>query len=181
MCFSHIDGCTSISLQEILKAREVRAQRQKELCQNYMLPLLSVTLNIVGCYKQFPLAQKTFDLALRLVFEHMQQDNISIEHMQTYAAYTGSEAFFVLHGDVYHIKSLLVRIEENLAIARLFDLDLLDAKGNKIGRTELGLPPRSCLLCQNPAHICARSRAHSIEDVFAHSLRLMEEHFQKHC
>ena len=49
------------------------------------------------------------------------------------------------------------------ALGRLLDIDVIAPDGGKISRTEIGLPARRCLLCGNPAPVCARSRAHSAD------------------
>jgi len=57
-------------------------------------------------------------------------------------------------------KGELVAIEERLDGGRLLDLDVYDREGRQIGRRDLGLPPRECLLCRAPAVDCARVERH---------------------
>ncbi len=59
------------------------------------------------------------------------------------------------------IKGLLEDVEESFPAARLFDFDVLDSNGEKFSRKV----PRCCLLCNEPAHACARSRAHGLGEV----------------
>ena len=58
---------------------------------------------------------------------------------------------------------LAVELEDIDPIGRLYDMDVLDTDGKKISREDMGLPRRKCLLCENDAAVCARSRAHSLE------------------
>ena len=43
--------------------------------------------------------------------------------------------------------------------------DVLEKENTKISRNDLGFPERKCLLCDNPACQCGRSRKHSIEEL----------------
>ncbi len=56
-------------------------------------------------------------------------------------------------------------IKKEPSLGRLFDLDVIRPDGTQVGRTELGLPQRLCLLCGNPAKDCARSRRHTVAEL----------------
>lgn len=57
-------------------------------------------------------------------------------------------------------KSTAVLLENAVPAARLLDIDVYDSGGNQIGRRELGLPPRPCLLCAEAAADCIRLARH---------------------
>lgn len=61
------------------------------------------------------------------------------------------------------VKRPLVGLEESRPGGRLWDLDVHDGE-HLLSRTSLGLPPRRRLVCDGPAHACARSRAHDASD-----------------
>ena len=61
------------------------------------------------------------------------------------------------------IKKLMTTMEETHILGRLFDIDVLDANGQKLSRDM----PRRCLLCDKQAQICARSRRHSVSELTA--------------
>ena len=44
------------------------------------------------------------------------------------------------------------------------DIDVITADG-PVDRASVGLEPRRCLLCSNPARYCMRARTHSVEDL----------------
>ena len=52
--------------------------------------------------------------------------------------------------------------------------DVLRADGTKVSREELGFAPRCCLLCGQPAHVCSRSRAHSVAELTEEITRILE-------
>ena len=52
-------------------------------------------------------------------------------------------------------------IEAENPSARLLDLDVYRPDGSQVDRAGLGLPPRSCLICAEPARECILLRRHS--------------------
>ena len=167
-------------LEEILRAREERQHRQQRLLRRYRRPLISLSLNIAGALKQFPLAQKTYAEASRMMHRHLERMGACVIGAEEVHARSGSEGCLAVDGrDATSLKRGMVALEESRPVARLFDLDVLDADGRHLSRKDLGLPPRRCLLCDAAAAGCARSRAHALEEVRRHTLRLMERHFQE--
>ncbi len=63
------------------------------------------------------------------------------------------------------VKRLCIRIETQRPAARLVDLDVYDSSGNPVDRASLGLPPRRCLVCDQPAADCQRLQRHSPEKI----------------
>lgn len=59
----YLDG-KSVSLSQLLEARERRVLVQQKLLQDYSLTVISFTLNIVGSIKTFPLALQAFEEGL---------------------------------------------------------------------------------------------------------------------
>ncbi|QTF93492.1 citrate lyase holo-[acyl-carrier protein] synthase [Halomonas sp. BM-2019] len=66
------------------------------------------------------------------------------------------------------VKHLCLAIETREPAARLLDLDVYDGSGARIGRADLGLAPRRCLLCEQPASDCIRLRRHAMTAILAH-------------
>ena len=54
-------------------------------------------------------------------------------------------------------------------------MDVIRPDGSKVGREELGLEERKCLLCGQPARVCARSRAHSVGLLQQRTEEILEE------
>ena len=71
-------------------------------------------------------------------------------------------------------------IEDGGGLGRLFDIDVLDAGGKKLSREDLGLPPRKCLLCEQPAHACARSRTHTVMELTEQIESILRKEFSHH-
>jgi len=79
----------------------------------------------------------------------------------------GHFALRVLDADPLAIKRLCISIEESHPAARLLDLDVYASETVQIGRSSLGLPARRCLVCDQPAVDCMRTRRHAIDEVIA--------------
>lgn len=155
------------TLQEILNARENRVQKQKKLLHRHQKPLLCFTMNIPGPEKY------NRDISLGFsVGNWLLQDALSGEkclHRELCFENTGCEAYYVVDMPPNKLKQLAIDIEETHLIGRLFDMDVMDPEGKKISRDSLGLPRRKCLLCENDAYLCARSRTHSLDRLQDHT------------
>ena len=80
---------------------------------------------------------------------------------------TGYEAFYSVDANPDFIKELMVSLEDQDRLGRLFDIDVLRPDGSKVSREDMGSAPRTCLLCGQPAHVCSRSRRHSVAELTA--------------
>ena len=84
---------------------------------------------------------------------------------------TGPEALYVVEAHARELKQALVALEESHPLGRLWDIDVIDPDAGPVARASLGLPARRCLVCEEPAHACARSRRHPLDEV----LQFIEE------
>lgn len=75
--------------------------------------------------------------------------------------------------DPFDVKRIAVALEESHPAGRLVDLDVYDASGEQIGRRELGLSARACLLCNQPAVDCMRLKSHVQDEVIARAYELL--------
>ena len=162
-----------ITLQQILAARECRADRQRALLGQYGLPLICFTMNIAGPEKCSDLVKWGFELGNKWLLA--QLSDLKVIHKELHTEPTGCEGYYVVDTTATELKRRTVQVEDYAPVARLFDMDVLDTDGSKLERTALGFPGRKCLLCDNPAHICSRSRAHSVEALQAQTNRLLQE------
>ena len=152
-----------VSLQEILTAREKRVQRQKQLLETYNKPLLCFTMNIPGPIKLDRDISIGFHVGMWMLRDALPPKPVL--HKEHHILSTGCESYYVVDMPALELKKLAVDLEETDPIGRLFDMDVLDADGKKLSRGELNLPRRTCLLCDNDTAVCARSRAHSLEEL----------------
>ena len=59
----------NITLEDILRARDARADAQRRLLRTYRLPLVSFTMNIAGPVKSSPLIALAFDTGLEALYD----------------------------------------------------------------------------------------------------------------
>lgn len=167
----------NVELDEMLVARENRANIQNQLINNFNLPLVSFTLNIVGPIKVFPLTIATFEEGVKLIQNQCFSYNIEVVHYTEIKNKTGYEAYFVVNAEPKIVKKCLCKLEELISLGRIFDIDVINRNGLKISRTETGLPERKCLICDKNAFVCSRSRAHSIEVLLKKECEIITEYF----
>lgn len=151
-----------VTLQNILDAREARAIRQKELLAEYQKPIVSFTMNIPGPIKLDRDVAIGFFVGCRLLRDALAG---KLLYTEEHRKETGCEAFFVVDLPARQLKELTVDLEDSDSVGRLFDMDVLDIDGCAISREDLGYPRRGCLICMEDAAVCARSRAHSLQEL----------------
>lgn len=149
----------------MLTARERRAETQQKLLNKYQQPLISFTLNIPGPIKVFPGVPEAFEEGCRRVETLLVREQLPIAEQLETRTKTGCEKLYSVAASAAALKAHMVSLEEQDVLGRLFDIDVLDANGRQMGRTDIGAAPRRCLICEAPAHACARSRQHSVEEL----------------
>lgn len=156
-----------VSLLEMMNARELRCQHQKHLLQKYKVPLICLTLNIPGSVKLIPGVPEAFETGRRRIEKCLEKHLVPAVHLDTIKEKTGYEAFYSVDASPEFIKERMIALEDLDALGRLFDIDVLRPDGTKVSREELGFAARRCLICDQPAHACSRSRAHNVDELIA--------------
>ena len=72
----------------------------------------------------------------------------------------GQYAAFSTAGDPASAKLAAIELEESIPAGRLLDIDVYLPDLRPLDRVTLGLPPRRCLVCAEPAVDCIRVRRH---------------------
>ncbi len=164
----------SVTVSEMAERREERAAQQHAL-----LNLLGgegcvvcLNLNIAGPVKRSGLADHAFFAAVRDIRDALFGENCAKLVKSVFVnRKTGIEALFAVRGDAEKIKIRCMGIEEASPAGRLLDIDVIAPDGTKIGRNA----PRKCLICGENASVCARSRAHSVEELRETTERILGE------
>ncbi len=165
-------GCP-VSVADMMRAREQRAAAQQRLIRAHGAPLVCLTMNIAGPVKSTDEIERAFDNALEEIEAQLMREGYVRAREQT-RAFTGPEAFWVVAGmDVQMLKRLMCEVEDATPIGRLLDADVIGLDGEKLSRSDVGLPGRRCLLCEQEAPVCARSRAHSADALFDRALEII--------
>lgn len=161
-------------IEQILDAREKRAEKQRELINIYQNTLISFTLNIPGAEKRNPTFSKIHKKGIELLVEELIKQNIKLLCKTVQISADGDEAFLVVDADPWIIKRITTSIEENHKLGRLFDIDVINKNGEQVSRSGIGLHSRRCLLCNNSAKECGRSRSHSVSELLAKIYELID-------
>ena len=167
-----------VTVPDMMQAREARFFMQQTMLARYPgAALVCLTMNVAGPVKMTPEIERAFVWGMENIRAVLAGGKVLFEadiHEKT-----GPEAVFVFSGDVLEVKRRLCLLEDGCAMGRLMDIDVIRPDGTKIARTEIGLPPRKCLLCGEDAPVCARSRAHTVSELFARTHQIIGEHFEE--
>lgn len=146
---------------ELLAARD----RRQALLEQYLaagLPAtVTVALNLPGDEKSPAGAERLFTRTLRGLIRVLP----GLVNLQTSADPLGPFGIMGVELEAAMVKELCVALEEGHPCARLVDIDVHGRNGATVGRAALGLPPRRCLICDQPAFECIRIRRHPNEQV----------------
>ena len=155
---------------EFLAARDAR-QRELDRVLAMAAPAGAVLLigaNVHGAHKQRPgLAHLT----------HAALEALTTE-LDLSPAVSGFDLLGPYHlatcaGSPERAKEAAVALEAAQAAGRILDVDVFRADGTQLGRAQLGLPARPCLLCPEPAADCARLGRHDQDALLAEVDRLI--------
>lgn len=158
-----------VELPQMLEARERRVLRQRELLAEHRLPMISFTMNIAGPVKNSPSIRRGFRLGRELLFGQLARIKAPVKYPEEIDADTGCEGYYLVDAAPDLLKAVTCDIEDHTDLGRLFDLDVLTPDGVKLDR----MTPRRCLICGRPAKECARSRAHTVEELQRHTHDLL--------
>jgi holo-ACP synthase CitX len=167
------------SLQEILANKEARAKHQEVLRLRYGWPILSLSINMPGASKQNSASKTIFETLRDALHVRIEQEGWNFKDESIKDSITGPEMMLAVQCDGISLKHLTCELEETHPLGRFGDIDVISPDGGLISRKSLGYPSRLCYLCNNDAKICARSQAHSVEDLhhFIH-LKITEFHHE---
>lgn len=151
----------SVTLTDVLAAKEKRRQRQDELRSKTGANIISITINMPGPVKDRPVLRALRDYAVQAISSELDV----IQELKVNAA-TGPEALLAVAGDAVRLKALAVKIEEDQPFGRLLDMDVFSSTGELISRCREGRQ-RPCLVCGRPAVECMRERRHNLDELTA--------------
>lgn len=152
-----------------LAAREQRQAALSLALSEGAQALLFLSLNIPGVDKTPPGATALFTWALRemlAVCPPFSVREVSRDALGDYAIVASGRRPETL-------KRLAVALETAHPAARLIDIDVYDPQGMQLGRRELGLATRPCLLCEEAAVDCIRVKRHPLNEVMARTHELL--------
>lgn len=152
-----------VTIEDMMYCRERRASIQQTYRDTYHCAVISFCMNIPGPVKTNDAIRKAFTIGCSEIFKVLSAQKKSILTQSIFHDKTGDELLLCVDADAAFLKNLMCNIEENHPLGRLYDIDVIDKTGTKLSRPSY----RKCILCDCQAQECARSRKHSIDELFS--------------
>ncbi len=166
-----------VTLDLLLASRDARWQHQQELLRQHPdLTLVCLTVVMPGKVKRNDQSLIVAHAALEVLKAEFGREIAFIEERDLP---TGFEAFLLCTAELYDAKRRVCHIEETHPLGRLFDLDVIRPDGTPVSRTEIGLPQRKCIICDNEARYCMRNHTHSQEELQSHITNLIDDYVHR--
>jgi holo-ACP synthase len=171
------DIAVDVTLDQLLAAKERRAARQREWIGRYGRPLISLTLVTPGPVKDSAPYRQLMAEAINVCEGMLTGRGWPVAARQAFWLPTGPEAFWAVGHGAGEIKAATVALEQEHPLGRLWDMDVISVHDGIIGRNFLSQAGRRCLVCDQPAHACGRSRRHPLPQLTARIKDLLEAYF----
>lgn len=153
----------------LLAARDRRQGLLENLFPSPYPTILMLSLNLPGEHKTGERAERLFAFGERGLTGTLPAV-VSVRGSDA----LGPFALYCSSLEPREAKRLAVALESGHPAGRLLDLDIFDALGRPVDRASLGLPPRTCLLCPEPAVACIRAGRHGDGELQAQVQRLID-------
>lgn len=160
-----------VNLIDMLNCRERRNSLQNQLISKHQQPLLSFCMNIPGEVKTNEAIKRAFDLGQIDILKALINQRMRVLEIVEVNEKTGDELLLSVAADACELKELAMNIEETHRFGRLFDIDILNASGVKLSRSNY----RTCFVCDEQAQVCGRNRTHKLEDVLKVIVAILED------
>lgn len=177
-----------MTLEQLLASRDERVAHQAQLLGDYPgKTLLCLTVMLPGPVKRSAMSLKIASAAVEAAREAFSSVYEELRDLET-----GYEGFFLADVEPSLAKRRAVELEETHPLGRLFDLDVILLKNSPdlrtsgqnqggrpcfgplfkddcdvvpLGREDLGLAPRRCIICGRTVRECMRERIHGTEEL----------------
>lgn len=168
-----------ITLEQLLASRDARAAHQQALLSAWPgHTLVCLTVQFPGPIKRSASSLVVGGAGLAALLDTFGS---VMRHAQVRDLETGYEAYLLVPLPALLVKKTCCHIEDTHPLGRLMDIDVLAPSGGHpvgaggdgmsgptghlLDRASVGLPPRRCLLCDQPARYCMRARSHTPEEL----------------
>ncbi|WP_041960020.1 triphosphoribosyl-dephospho-CoA synthase CitG [Sulfurospirillum arsenophilum] len=165
------------SIDAILRAKEERAFKQKELLARFPeASLISLSINIPSSIKLSHEAIVVHECAHQSILSMLEEERIELLTFESKIAPTGAESLFTCKAEAKILKAFTCKLENTHPLGRLMDIDVLDFRGEVLSRSALGFAKRQCFVCGDEAQLCARAQKHTYRELTLHINALVAEH-----
>ena len=155
-----------VTLEQLLESRDRRAAHQKDLLGAHPgKSLLCMTVQLPGPEKRNALSLAIARAGVDAIRRAFPAESEELQDLET-----GYEAYYLLSLPAEEAKRTACHVEDTHPLGRLLDIDVIPGdvpSASAMTRADIGLEPRKCLLCDQPARYCMRARTHTREELLA--------------
>jgi holo-ACP synthase/triphosphoribosyl-dephospho-CoA synthase len=152
----------------LITAKDAFYQTLDDTLKTTTTPVVTLKINIPGTPKNTWYT----DVILRIMNHHLTTIYNTQSTLHHSAA--GNYYLYTFDEDPLTLKHQLTHLESTHPLGRFVDLDV-HIKQKTITRATIGAPPRSCYLCDEHAHTCARNQTHDILELRQHITHRVED------
>ena len=163
-------------LLRVLEDREKRWNKRQELAaKGGFASLVTITVCLPVAYRADPVYELLFRSMCEEYTKMLDHQGWAWRHEGFITGEDGPACFIAVQEDPRKVKMFSVEAEQQIPGGRMLDIDLMDSEGVPVGREALGLPPRGCFVCDQPAAVCVSRKIHKPEDVSRKAEFLLSE------
>lgn len=174
--FAPIVTGPDVNVEQMVAARDRRAERQSAALARFEKSLVSITVVMPGPVKDGSLPRRVMLAAIHELDALAIKKKWPVLSRQLSWQDTGLEAIYVVDVEPELLKAAAVELEDQHALGRLWDLDVIAPGPRLLSRKQLDAPARRCLVCDRPAFECGRSRHHPISDLLVAIHRIASDY-----
>lgn len=160
-------------IDKILEDREYRYNKILQLIEIYKLPVICGKINYIGSNKNTKESEEAFSVLLESLY--LKYNSFCV-YSKKLEGYDGKSVLMVVDMNQLDAKKTSIYIEENHVLGRIFDIDVYIEDGTSVGRENLNINPRRCIICDEDARICMRTKKHTVFEVIEEIHKLIKEY-----
>lgn len=172
-------SCMSLTLEDVLEARERRARAQQAWLGRYGQSIVSATLVWPGEIKDSLMARRVMAEANNAIDQALRTHHWRVAAHEITFLCTGPEARWSISSPAWMIKHVMAHLEDTHPLGRLWDIDVFCPTAGLIKRSAIHQPMRRCFICHEPAHVCSRMRRHPQNELAQLIEELTNDYFSR--
>lgn len=150
-----------LTLEDMLAAKEARANRRGDLLKTNPETVISLTINMPGSVKDSPEIRAVFRDGVQKI-----ENTFLVTSSQICYEKTGPHGLFCISENPESVKEKACELEASSSWSRLWDIDVYDSQGKTVSASDRH-QGRSCFLCQELSTVCMREQRHPLEEIIA--------------
>lgn len=119
----------------------------------------------LGPIKDSEVTRRIFNHGVTALRALAAKQGWQIQEQAALVSASGPEGMLSIAAPARDLKLATIELEHSHPLGRLWDIDVLTPEGEILSRRDYSLPPRSCLLCEQSAAVCARGKTHQLTDL----------------